>query len=301
MDALILAGGREKTFAQDLKTDAAYTIDGRSMLDHVVGALAATRRFQRILVVGSHESLNPSTRKLVTAFIEPETTMPQNLRAGLKALGSSEPVLIAASDIPLLSPEAVDEFILQCEAKPGADIYYPIIPEKVFSGASSSINRTYLRLKDGVFTGGNMLLARPQMLVGHMNQVERIIELRKKPLKWGTLIGWGFFIKASTIGVSLAEIETKLADRFKIKGVAVRCESLGIGLDADSEEDLGWIRFYWGLEKKNAYSDEVRKTISVLETVQTRLERGEIGGAEIKISIRPDKTFDILTETTPVD
>jgi GTP:adenosylcobinamide-phosphate guanylyltransferase len=289
LDALILAGGHDKSFAKEYVADAAFAINGESMLDRVVQAIVGVGRFDKVIVVGMRAALQAENQGLVTAFVEPRATMDENLRAGLDALGGDQLTLIVASDIPLLDSGAINDFLQQCAVKPGADIYYPVIPREVFTKVSPKIHRTFLRLREGVFTGGNMALVRPHVILNHFDQVRQIFKLRKTPRQWAKLLGWGYFLKGLCFGVGLTEIERRLEERLKIKGVAICCQSLGIGLDADSEEDIGWIRFYWGdLQEPSV---DLQRVLSVIESVQTQINRGDLAKAQISVTLEAGKSW----------
>ncbi|HEX2952420.1 MAG TPA: nucleotidyltransferase family protein [Bacillota bacterium] len=294
MDALILAGGREKSFSKDNAMDAAFAINGESMLDRVVQAIAGTHHFDRIIVVGLREALSLENHGLVSTFIEPQATMVENLQAGLKTVNPDQLVLITASDIPLLNNGAVESFLQQCAVRPDAQIYYPVIPQEAFGGGSHKIRRTFLRLRDGVFTGGNMVLARPKLILEHMDLVSRIIELRKYPQQWGKLFGWGHFTKGLLLGATLSDIERWVEERLKIKGVAVRCHSLGIGLDADTKEDIDWIRFYWG--GANDQSADLQNLISIVESLQIQIRGGDLRKVQIKVVLEAGKPMIVAIE-----
>ena len=53
-----------------------------------------------------------------------------NLRLGIDSLQSDAKVLIVTSDIPLIAPEAIQDFIRRCDAVE-ADVYYPITTKEV--------------------------------------------------------------------------------------------------------------------------------------------------------------------------
>jgi GTP:adenosylcobinamide-phosphate guanylyltransferase len=295
MDVLILAGGREKTYSQEMVADAAYSIKGRTMLDHVVDALTATNHFNRIIVVGLEEALRTELRSSIDCFINPGASIEENLRIGLLALNPDQLALVVAADIPLLNPDGINEFIEHSDLS--IDLNYPVIPQEVYVGSESSMHRTSLRLRDGIFTGGNMMLLKPKVILEHMDLVRQVLQYRKNPISWAKLLGWDFFIRALTAGISLADVEQRVLQRFGIKGRAVCCRSLGIGLDADTEEDLGWIRFYWGVEKEPAQTEEIHRIKQILAELQHSLETGEIKKARIVIDLQPKVPHNIQVET----
>ena len=67
--------------------------------------------------------------------------------------------MIVASDIPFVTPGVIDKFI-DAAVKQEADIVFPIISKDIMERAFPQTVRTYVKLKEGVFTGGNMILAK---------------------------------------------------------------------------------------------------------------------------------------------
>lgn len=296
MDALILAGGKEKPYGRELPTDAAYPIEGRCMLAHVIEAVAGTGKFRRIVVVGDREAFPDETPEIT--WLTPEISMAENLKKGLEATEEADYVLVASADIPLATSGEVTTFLDQC-ADAGADVYYPIISRETFRNASLSAQKTFLVLRDGVYTGGNMVLVRPKAVLERMTLVQKVLEMRKNPVYWGKLLGWPFFVKALTAGVSINEIERRVQRRFGLNGTAVKSDSLGIGLDADSEEDLGWIRFYWGVEKEGHTIGNYERLKTLITELEARLQNGDINSARVEVELLPNGLGEIHVKTEP--
>ncbi|HHZ20870.1 MAG TPA: NTP transferase domain-containing protein [Firmicutes bacterium] len=296
MDALVLAGGKEKPYGLELTTDAAYPIEGRSMLAHVIDAVAGTGKFRRIVVVGDQEATAEKIPGVI--WLTPELSLSDNLKKGLEATEDADYVLVTSADIPLVTPDAITKFLAQC-ADSNGDIYYPIIAREVFANTSLAAQRTFLMLRDGEFTGGNMALVRPQAILNRMTLVQKVLEMRKNPVYWGKLLGWPFFVKALTAGVSIKEIERRVKRRFGLTGVAIVSDSLGIGLDADSEEDLGWIRFYWGVEKEGCTAGNYERLKALLTELEAHLRNGEIRSARVEVELLPNGLGGIHVKTEP--
>lgn len=161
----------------------------------------------------------------------------ENIEAGLKRLSGEKRVLLATSDIPLLTSRSVDNFLDLCGDMSG-DLYYPIIEKNVVEKIFPSTRRTYVRLKEGVFTGGNLFLINPAVYKRCLENGRKIISLRKSPVGLCKIFGFTFLVKFLLHSLTLADAEKKVSKLLGIRGVAVKSEFPEIGVDVDKPGDL---------------------------------------------------------------
>ena len=76
--------------------------------------------------------------------------------------------VICSSDIPLLTPALVDEFVEICRQQEYADAYYPVVEEKVMEKQFPGSKRTFTPIKGGRYAGGDIFFAERE--VGKANQ-----------------------------------------------------------------------------------------------------------------------------------
>lgn len=205
------------------------------MVDFVAEALNNSPSVGQVVVVGPEE-LNYLKEKKVSAVIPNGDTLMENLRRGLACFKPDELVLVATADIPLLTPEAVEDFLAQSRNHP-ADFYYSIIEKGVGEAKYPQSNRTYVRLKDGTFTGGNLLLLYPRILEQGWEWAEKMYRLRKEPIKMCRLLGWGFFIKLLLGRLSISSLEKRFEELLKAKGKAIISPYPEVGIDVDKPAD----------------------------------------------------------------
>ncbi len=231
-DAIVLAGGgAEPGLPPDLPNKAFLPVGGRPLLAHVLDALRASAAIARIAVAGP-----PDVRPWLPAgvlHVPDSGSLMANVVAALRALGSEEPVLVVASDIPLLTPEALEEFLAACRASP-ADFHYAIVPreamERVFPGAQ----KTYVTVADGTFTGGSLMLVRPQVIARVRPLVERLLAARKKPWLLAQAFGWSVVLKFASGRLTIAEMMDRVADLAGIAARAVIMQRPEVALDVDA-------------------------------------------------------------------
>ncbi|SEF38705.1 MobA-like NTP transferase domain-containing protein [Caloramator fervidus] len=239
VNALILAGDRGK----DGTPKALIKIKDRYMIEFLIEALKSSGVVKNIYVVGD-EILNNKIGHLVDGFIKSKGEMFENLRFGIKVIGDFEtPVLACTSDIPLVKGEAVKEFVLECQ-KLNLDVGYPIIDKRLNDEKYPDVRRTYVKLKEGTFTGGNLAYINPKVIDRATKKVEELIAYRKKPLKMARVLGVNFLVKLALGILSLDAVEKKICDMFKVKGKAILTKYPEIGNDVDKPEDIEFVKRY---------------------------------------------------------
>jgi len=137
----------------------------------------------------------------------------------------------------MLTKEAVCDFIEKSEAT-GADLCYPIVRKEDNLKKFPEAKRTYARVKEGVFTGGNIFYVNPGIIDRLIEDAKQFIAYRKRPWKLGKLLG-GKILFLFLIGrLSISHIEKKVKELFNITGKAIISEYPEIGNDIDKEEDI---------------------------------------------------------------
>jgi molybdopterin-guanine dinucleotide biosynthesis protein A len=205
--AVILAGGRAKpdfAAATGVANRALLPVPGGgTMLDRVVAALRECPSVGGITVVG--DLPDSSDYRRVTdqgGFVE-------NLFAGVKAAveraAGAEHVLVATADIPFITPEAVEDFLRGGKAL-GADIVYPIADVEECQRRFPEMKRTALGLRDGRYTGGNVMLVRPEFLRAHGGRIAAGYAARKSPLRLALMLGLGTTLRAALAMAGLRSV-----------------------------------------------------------------------------------------------
>lgn len=240
--AVVLAGGtKPRLGAREGRVDEALLdIDGRPMLFFVLDALLAARAVSRVVVVGP-----PALRGLRlpprVVLAEGADTVLGSLAAGIAACGAAERVLVSTADIPLLTARAVDDFLTRCGAAQ-ADLYYAIVAKALCQAQFPGSCRTYVRLRDGSFTGGNLFLLRPAVLPQCLRVAARAVAARKKPWRLASILGWKtllrFFCGALTVEGARRRVEAILGIRC---GVVFSAHA-ALAVDVDKPADLALVR-----------------------------------------------------------
>ena len=270
LDAVVLAGGKISDVlgpSVDVAYQAQIPINSQPMVQYVVQALRAVEEIDRIVVVGPQE-LNQVLSSDRCEVVELGETMVENLLRGLDTIQTTNKVLVATGDIPLLTPEAVVDFLAQTRTIE-KDIYYPIVSKEDNEARYPGVRRTYVRLKEGVFTGGNLILVNPQCVYKCQSQIARAVAMRKEPWKLARLLGFPFIFKLLFNQLGLEEIEERVGGILGFQGKALISRWPEIGIDVDKPSDLELARVI--LEGKTAFKENVKS-----ENVPGTIDTGQI-------------------------
>lgn len=245
IDAIILAGGQKKGLFlenQNYIDEALLSIAGRHMIEYVVKALKDSKHVNNIIIAGSIINLSPLYGKDNNILLvdKGETTVRSLYNALMHVEDTVDFVLVVTVDVPLITAEAIDDFVEVCMKKNG-DLFYPIVSKERNDSDYPGIKRTYVSLKDGVFTGGNAIFVRPKLINQYIVELERIVALRKKPLSIASYVGWGLMLKLIFGILSIDDIEKRLARLYNIKCVGIISKYPEIGIDVDKHSDLDYI------------------------------------------------------------
>lgn len=249
-DVVLLAGG-SAPWLEPL-TGTRYRIlapiAGQRMLDYILQALKATGRVKRILLTAEEEALKLLKPKLPEgiALLPCGKNLPSTALKAVEALGlkPEAKVFFICDDIPLITPEAIEDFLAQCEEQPEAEAMYPLIPKEVCLKTYPEAKRTYGTIQEGSFTGGNMMLVTVGAMHRSVPQQQKIFELRKSPLKLCSLIGWSFMVKLIFRRLTLPELKIQATRLLHMQCHPIISSYASVGMDVDKPADLELIEKY---------------------------------------------------------
>lgn len=243
-DAIILAGGESSS---DLKKIAPYDnealiiIGNYPMIYYVYQALRASAQINKIVVSGPVEALKailPRDERLL--FVDGGANAIESFAHAVKTLeagGISSKVLILPTDIPFISAEAIEDFLQRCESS-NSDFYYPVTRKEVNEEKFPGVQRTYVRLKEGTVTGGNLFLIRSELIEQCLEMGLKLVERRKNPLAMARLFGFKLVWQYITRRLSIEMAEKRFYKVLGIRGKGIISPYAEIGVDVDKPSDL---------------------------------------------------------------
>ncbi len=209
MDAVVLAGGPQDDVAllqRGAPNKAFVEIAGVTLVGRVLAALRGARTVGRIVVVAP-PSLEGHRDLAIADELRPDgVRITQSLRNGLTGFQEDADVLIAASDLPVLTPAAVDDFV--CGVKPlGADVVYGCVERRVHMQRFPQVPHTWARMHDGTFCGGGIVVVKPRSLAMLERFIEQLGAARKHPFKLASLFGWDVLARFALGRLTIAQAE----------------------------------------------------------------------------------------------
>lgn len=240
LGALVLAG-RDNTGAlaevSDAALEALVPVAGRPMIAYVLDALRSSGAVGPIVVVGEPDALREAAGSDGVTFAAPGKTLIDNLRIGFAALDGVQRVLAVTSDIPLLTGPAVDDFIARA-GEAGGGFHYAVVERHVYEAAFPGSRRTWVRLRDGTFTGGNLFLTDAVVAAGALDLVDRFYANRKNPLGLARLLGLGTIVSFLLGRLTVPRLERRVSAMVGAQGRALITPYAEIAFDVDRGEDV---------------------------------------------------------------
>ena len=221
MDAIVLAGGPLDDIARlqpGAPNKAFVRIDGVTLVGRVLRALRGSREIGRIVVVAppslaGHSDLAPADE------LRPDgVRITESLRSGLAGFAPDEAVLVVASDMPVLTPEIVEDFVARLSAL-DADVVYGCVEKSTHLRRFPDVPHTWARMRDGTFCGGGIVGIKPRALPMLERFIERLGAARKQPFRLASLFGWDMLARFTLGRLSIAAAEARAS---KILGAPVR-------------------------------------------------------------------------------
>ena len=245
--AVILAGASKTGVLENqegVRNKAFILIEGRPMIAYVFQALQKSSRVDRIVIVGPFEELQNLKKEADFTDIDivsERGSMLENVEAGLQRVPPGQLCFIVTSDIPLLSGEAIQDFIFR-SAPLNKDFYYPILDRRDCEKRFPEMQRTYVRLKEGSFTGGNLVLVNPSWFLRRLEDLAMFIAFRKKPWKLVRILSPILIWKYFTRSLTAYDLELYFRRRLGGQARAIRTPFVEIGTDVDKLSDLELVR-----------------------------------------------------------
>lgn len=246
MDAIVLAGEKKDTgdnSTEEKLNKAFYKIKGKYMIQYVVETLRKSDQIGRVAVVGPEDMLEQAVGGIVDHIVEGSDSIVSNILAALEFFPGEKEILIVTSDIPMITKEAIDDFITRCREK-HVDLCYSIVDKETNDRKYPGVRRTYARLWEGQFTGGNVFYFNPDIKDKCRHFVEKMLDYRKSPAKMAGVLGIVFLIRLALGILTIKAVQRKCESLLDISAAAIISPYPEIGNDVDRISDLELIEKY---------------------------------------------------------
>lgn len=236
--AVVLAGDNEDRKIKQgsiIPNKAFIKINGRNMVDYVLDCLKGTKGLAEVAIIGPEDELRSTTNGV--RVIPQQVDMIDNVVIAADTFQNGW-LLLSSCDIPLLTPAAVEDFLANCQ---GADFFYPLVAKEDCDRIFPDMQRTWVKLKDGIYTGGNMVLIRTSMVQTAADPARDFFAARKSPAQLARLIGIGTVVRLMLKKLTVSELEAKMTKILGLSCKAVATSYPEIGTDVDKESDYNLI------------------------------------------------------------
>lgn len=234
---MVLAGGDATDRLarhQGVASKAHVTVGGQSLAQLVLTALRSARSVDSIVFVGDPPAdLTQAPDYSLPAGQQFSDSVALGFGAAM-AVAPGTPLLLCTCDLPWLTGPALDRFVSQS----GHDLNYPIIRREVSLKAFPGQQRTWVRLKQGQVTGGNVALIRPQVVPDLLLLTDKFFSARKNPLALSSLVGIGTLLDLLLGRADLPTLERRVSDLLGHQARAVWAEDASLGADVDKPGQL---------------------------------------------------------------
>jgi len=243
-DAIIIAGGAitQEDLRQAVGVDCRALIDllGKPMAQWTAEALRGAATIGRVILIGRAELWQTPIASAVDEIIDEGADEVENLLRGVEALPGAGLVYMTAGDIPLVTPEAIDDIVLN--APPDADVAYPIVNMDDIERAYPTRKLTFAKVPEGRYTGASCFLFRPDAVVANRRWVQAVFDARRN--NWRLMRMWGlvFGLRAWLGRVSIPEAEAHCSRILHLRARAYLSRSADLCMDVDYPPDVVLIR-----------------------------------------------------------
>ena len=244
ISALVLAGSRRGESDPVARYRGApakclVTAAGVPMLARVVLALQQSPKVGRILISADDPTLVDRVQQLrgvadVTVLGSAES-LSASVERGFAEAGP--PLLVTTADHALLEPAMVDLFLERADAS-GADVAVALVAAATIRASHPETKRTFLRFRDGGYSGANLFLLRTPAAADGIAFWRRIERDRKAPWRLaralGPLLLLSFLLRVAT----LAQAMRLVSKRLGLRAAAVVLPMAEAAIDVDKPADL---------------------------------------------------------------
>lgn len=238
--AVVLAGGPadEASAHVPLAANKAFVpIGGRTLVERTIAALRASPDVGRIVVVAPLATHGDPALADADEIRVSGETMGASLRSGLRGMPDTQLVLVAASDLPILSDAALEEFARLARAA-DADLVYACVERRIHLARFPSVPHTWAHLRDGSYCGGGVVAIRPNALDRLDLFLGRLGAARKNPLRLAAIFGFPTLVRYALRRLSVADAERRGSALVGVRVAAARCTHPEIAVNVDRASDV---------------------------------------------------------------
>lgn len=248
LQAVVLAGSRASgdpvARHAGVSHKALVPVGGKPMVARVIAALRESALVHRIAVAIEDPALLRTVPE-IAALIDDGTVLPVESAAtpsrsaskAVAALGGNHPALLTTADHALLTADMVRRFVDQARTEE-ADVVAALASQETIVDAYPDTVRTYLRFRDGRFSGCNLFYLATPASERALAFWRRVEENRKSPWRIAGAVGLGTVFLYVLGALSLEQALARLSGAMGAKGAVSFLPMAEAAIDVDKPDDL---------------------------------------------------------------
>jgi len=247
--ALVLAGSRGPAdpvaSTARLPNKALVPVAGRAMVLRVIDALRQVPEIRRIVlciddprIVTALPELQAAVDAGEIATVTAARSPAASVLTALEAVSEPLPLLIATADHPLLTPEMVRYFLA---ALGDAEAAATAATEAVIAPAYPETRRTYVRLRDGAYSGCNLFAFVSPEAARAAQFWTRVERYRKQPWRLFVAAGPWSLLLFLLRRLDLAHAVERLSATLDVRLRVVTLPFAEAAIDVDKPSDLALV------------------------------------------------------------
>lgn len=240
----MLAGGPPDAVAAlepGVPNKAFVHIGATTLVERTLRAVRTVPRIRRIIVVVPESAFGARALACADETRADGPRMIESLRSGLAGFPPDEPLLITASDLPILTQAALDEVIDTALAR-DLDLAYSCLERRYHDARFPAIPHTWARMREGQFCGGGAVVLKPRIMVRLETLLDQLGTARKSPLRLAAIFGWGTLARFAFGRLSIAGAEERTSRLLAAHAGAIRCTHPEIAVNVDRPADVALAR-----------------------------------------------------------
>ena len=242
MIAVVLAGGPPDDVAAlrpGIPNKAFLPVADVPLVERTLRALRDTPSVARIIAVAPPSAHGDPALALADEIRPDGMKIRDSLASGLANLPPDEIVLVAASDLPILTTAAIDDFIAQARAA-DADLAYGALERSTHLAAYPKVPHTWARLRDGTYCGTGFIAIKPRVIPALREFIEQLGAARKSPLRLANLFGWDMLARYAIgrLGIPHAERRASRLLGAPVRAIVTAYAELAVNVDRVSDVAL---------------------------------------------------------------
>lgn len=212
------------------------------LLARVLRALNASPRLNRVLISADDPEAVSGLPEVAALAVEGRLQLLRSAHGLSRSVADAltaagPPLLVTTADHALLEPAMIAGVVDAAETA-RADVAVGLVTERIIAASYPETRRTYLRFRDGGYSGANIFALRTagsSQAVAFWARIERD---RKRPWRiaraFGPRLLLGYLLRFWT----LAEAMERISARLKLRAIAVPLPAAEAAIDVDKPADL---------------------------------------------------------------